>query len=119
LGSAGQARGGDRCRPPDCGRTGDQCGTCRSRAPGDHPGHRARRQIHGALLPDERLERRAVERFRTPTRAGGEFGQRAQIPAVAFERVIGKPPLDAQVIEVGVDHHSRYDSIRGSFARVR
>src|SRR6185295_12264336 len=86
---------------------------------GDHPRHRAWRQAAGALLPDERLEHRAIERFRTASRTGGVLRQRAEISTVALEGVIGEPALDAEVIEVGVDHASRYDSIRGSFARVR
>ena len=49
----------------------------------------------------------------------GELRQRSQIAGVALERVAGQPALDAQMIEVRVDHgrlcyHSRF--VRGSLS---
>ena len=37
-------------------------------------------------------------------RAGGESRQRGEIARVALERVRGEPALDAQMIQIGVDH---------------
>jgi hypothetical protein len=40
--------------------------------------------------------------------------ERAEVAAVALQRVIGQPPLDAEMIEIRVDHGG-YATIRGSF----
>jgi hypothetical protein len=65
----------------------------------------------GDLLADERLEVGAVQRGQRPLTAGGEAAERGQIARVALEGVRGEPPLDAEVIQVGVEH--------GDYATIR
>src|SRR5262249_55036625 len=69
---------------------------------GDAPSDRAWGQTVGALLADERFERRAVEGLEGASGAAGVFGQRHEIARVALERVISEPALDAQVVEIRV-----------------
>ncbi len=80
----------------------------------DHAGDRARGQTARALAPDERLELAPIERLDWRVGGRGEPAERSQVARIALERVIGQPPLDAQMIEVGVDHGG-YATIRGSF----
>src|SRR5207244_7519270 len=72
---------------------------------GDHPRHGPRRQPALSLPPDERVERGAVERVERALRTCGVLGERAQIPTVTFERVSRKASLDAQMLEVRLNHH--------------
>ena len=69
---------------------------------------------HGARVTDrgaghrssccrERLEGVAIERVHGAARADRELGERAQVARVALERVVGQPPLHAQMIEIRVD----------------
>ena len=72
---------------------------------GDSPRARCWRTNASSAAPIERLDRGAVRR--------GEARQRTQIAGVALERVVGQPALDAEMIEVRVDHGG-YATIRGS-----
>ncbi len=61
----------------------------------------------GALLADERLERASIERLDGASLRGGKRDQRRADRGVTVERVIGEPSLDAEMIQIGVDHSGR------------
>jgi hypothetical protein len=71
---------------------------------GDGAPDRARREAAAHLCADERLERVAIELFDRRAGVGGERRQLLQIAAVALDGVIGQPALDAQVVEIGLNH---------------
>ena len=71
---------------------------------GDRARDRARRQAFVHQAVDEMLEVAAVELLWSGfSSAGGEFSKPLEIAAVAFERVIGEAPFDAQVRQIRVD----------------
>ena len=84
---------------------------------GHRSGHGSRREPAGHLLADECFERGPVERGERALDAGRELRERAQIARVALDRVIGEAPLDAQVIQKGVDH-DRTAEIEGRRCRL-
>jgi N-acetylmuramic acid 6-phosphate etherase len=80
---------------------------------GHRPCDRPRRMAAAHPLPDERLERVAIERFDLPLDAGGKLGQPVEVARVALEGVLGEAALVPQVIEIHINHGDGYDSIRG------
>ncbi len=63
--------------------------------------------------PTNASSRRRSSDSMAPAARRGELRERSQIAGVALERVIGQPALDAEMIEVRVDHGG-YATIRGS-----
>ncbi len=54
--------------------------------------------------PHEGLDPAAIQRLDGPAARHGKLLERSQIAGVTLERVIGQPALDAEMIEVRVDH---------------
>ena len=52
---------------------------------------------------DETFEVAPVQALKRPLEGGGEFSKPLEIASVAFEGVVGKAPLDAQVREIRID----------------
>ena len=108
FGSAGQARGG--CR---------SSAGLSSQAPVEDEKAEEARESRRPTAPPTAARARCVICWRTNASSalrssasggtstlGRERRERRQIPRVALERVVGQPPLDPQVIEIGksIDH---------------
>ena len=105
FGSAGQARGGCRSSAGLLAQTAVEDQKPVVAANGrDRARHGAGRQAAGDLLADECLERLTVERVGRHAEPGGVRRERGQVARVAFERVRGQPPLDAQMVQERVNH---------------
>ena len=68
-----------------------------------HARHGARREALVHQPVDEALQVVAVEVMQGLRHGCGELSKPLEIAAVAFQCVIGEPPFDAQVRQIGVD----------------
>jgi hypothetical protein len=73
---------------------------------GYRPRHRSRREAARDLTSNERLERRTVEPIEPASMVGRVSSECAKIASVALDRPGGQTPLDAEMVEIGVNHRA-------------
>ncbi len=71
---------------------------------GDASRHRSWREAAPHLLTHKRLQGGAVQALGLGLASGCELRERSEVASVAFERVVGQPPLHTQMIQIRVNH---------------
>ncbi len=70
---------------------------------GHGPAYRARRQTLPGQLLNEPIQIVPIQQLECPAATGGKLSELEQVTLIAFERVIGKSPLDPEMVEIDLD----------------